>query len=343
MILGGLDSYSSSVQNAALANEFKGNLFEYLIASNLARRSSIEASFLQSLPENFKQQLSFYETWMRKHQNNLLSELPQLAKKASDFLITKLDAPIHSISLIGKIAAGSGQTQFAEADLLIKTSDRTIPLSIKLCKSNAFVNTKSAGIKTFISKYFGAFTQAQKLQDCLNQKVDFYFDCMGSKLYELAQLDWQGRFDAEWIDQGFSELPGMLDSAMNSVVGEYYSQVIGECHHILESFYIENRSLFSQSLLPLVGISDVDMLLLNCFHREEAGKTHQLDHMSLESIHSFDLDSIILTDLKDGISSFEIAFPEQILQIRVKAMNKFTTPGLKVNCSLKAIKTGGDS
>ena len=34
-------------------------------------------------------------------------------------------------------------------------------------------------------------------------------------------------------------------------------------------------------------------------------------------------------------SSFEISLSKILLQIRCKPMNKFTVPGLKINCSIK--------
>ena len=43
-------------------------------------------------------------------------------------------------------------------------------------------------------------------------------------------------------------------------------------------------------------------------------------------------------DLKNSVpgeSTFELKFPGRILQIRVKPMNVFTTPAVKINCSTK--------
>lgn len=124
---------------------------------------------------------------------------------------------------------------------------------------------------------------------------------------------------------------------MSSVVGEYYAEVITFCHRALDAFFCFDQELFARCLMPLIGIGQQEMVILSCFHREEDGVAHQLDRVSIESLQSFDFKRLRIGDLKEGISSFEIYFPKQVLQIRVKPMNKFTTPGLKVNCSVKSV------
>lgn len=340
MILGGLQSFSTDVQNAALVNEFKGNLFEFLVASFLARQALLEEDFLLSLPNGFREQLAFYESWMRKNSPAIIKALPSLAEKTAMRLMDELPHPIASVKLIGKIAAASGMDHYAEADLLLKLDKQecALPVSLKLCKGNAFVNTKSAGIKTFVSKYFSSFKQSTSLQQELNQKVDFYFDCMGRSLYDLADLEWNGRFGSEWTNAGYSELPGGLSREMNEILVQYYARTIDECYKLLHSFYSEDKEQFAYCLYPLIGLTNPKQWVVSCFHREIGEKTHQLDSILVENATSFDFSSISLGELKSGISSFEVFFPNQILQIRVKPMNKFTTAGLKVNCSIKSLQ-----
>ncbi len=75
MILSGLESYGTSAQNSALVNEFKGNLFEYLVASAIAKYYGLESDFITSINDSFRQSLSFYETWLRTHDLPLLRSL----------------------------------------------------------------------------------------------------------------------------------------------------------------------------------------------------------------------------------------------------------------------------
>ena len=48
-----------------------------------------------------------------------------------------------------------------------------------------------------------------------------------------------------------------------------------------------------------------------------------------------ELETLKINELKRGLSSFEIDFESLTLQIRVKPMNIFTVPAMKVNCSVK--------
>lgn len=341
MILSGLESYGTSAQNSALVNEFKGNLFEYLVASAIAKYYGLESDFITSITDSFRQSLSFYETWLRTHDLPLLRSLMPMAKDTARYFIDQQNLKIKKIALVGKIAAGSGDDQFSEADLVLTDDqDQLIFLSVKLCKANAFVNTKSGGIKTFIAKYFSCFESANRDQQQLNQKVDFFFEMMGEKLYELAELEWRGSFDSQWSDRNLPQLPGMLEPAMNQVLLSFYSQVIEQVHQILLSYYQADASRFSQCLLPLVGFSDPRMQVLSCFHNLSTSGAQGIDHLSLEKIDFVDLKELSFADLKSGISSFELQFTKHLLQIRVKPMNKFTTPGLKVNCSTKRCSRG---
>nr|MBP9682228.1 hypothetical protein [Bacteriovorax sp.] len=64
--------YSNQIQKEAILNEFKGNLFEFLVAQGLARKSNIEDQFLLSLPTEFKSRLGTYEELIRLHEGRLL-------------------------------------------------------------------------------------------------------------------------------------------------------------------------------------------------------------------------------------------------------------------------------
>lgn len=343
MILQGLESFENQAQNAALANEFKGNLFEYLVGLALARSHSLETSFLANIPASFRQQLSYYETWLRTHDLALLKSLPLLATEAARFFEQHHSLVLSDLALVGKLATGPQHDQFSEADLVLFDQQmESHYLSVKFCKVNAFVNTKSGGIGSFLSKYFHRFPSSQQDQQQLNGKNKFFFDCMGKTLYDMAELEWPGHFDQQWVNSGHSELPGQLPAEMNQVLLHYYSQVIAEIHLIFSKYYQHNPQVFAQALWPLMGLSDEKMTILSCFYRATAEQPCKLDHFKLERIDSEVLKTLSFSDFKSSVSSFELKFASKSLQIRVKPMNKFTVPGLKINCSVKATDLKGE-
>ena len=54
-----------------------------------------------------------------------------------------------------------------------------------------------------------------------------------------------------------------------------------------------------------------------------------------------ELKSLKINGLKKGLSSFDVCLESLTLQIRVKPMNVFTVPGMKVNCSVKKVMKRG--
>ncbi len=334
-----LTSFETSAQNEALINEFKGNLFEYLVASVMARHYKVESNFVRSFSGKLREQFAYYESWLRKHDLDLVKKLPILAQSTFSAIEGSLPGQVDDIFVVGKLASGSGNKSLDEADIAYVIDNKLYPISLKLCKANAFVNTKSGGIRTFISKYFGIFNDSEKLQSDLNSIVDVSFSRVGHKMYEIAGLEWEGRFDQQWADTGLSELPGQLPKEHALVLQSFYHESIHELYHSLKLLFESDKELFKSSLLPLVGFGREDIMQVTCFHRDRRveGRVEKYMLDSVEfytSEHFYNVD-IVFGDLKEKISSFEILFGNTVLQIRVKPMNKFTAPALKVNCSVK--------
>lgn len=343
MILRDLSSFDTLAQNEALINEFKGNLFEFLVASLLSRHYGVEAEFLKSLNPKLKEQFSYYEKWLRKYDKNLIYKLPVLAKESACKLQDYIGSDVSEVFVIGKIAAGSGNDEFNEADLLLKGKSNSYPISIKLCKANSFVNTKSAGVGSFISKYFSSFAQVTDLQDKLSSTVQSTFDNMCFKMHEIEALTPSSSFLGEWRDSERPELPGSLGPELSAELQKFYQIVIKEIFRIFKDLYESNPKEFSKSLLPLIGFGDQSLIHLSCFHKEITNsgekQKYNLHSVKIKKVEDYILENkVIIKDLKAGISSFDLQIDNLTLQIRVKAMNKFTTPSLKVNCSIKENK-----
>lgn len=340
-------TYETVSQNEALINELKGNLFEYLVGSFLSRKYDIEREFLKSFDGKIKRQLSGYESKLREIDPVLIERLPKLAMSTASALLPCLPEKISRLFVVGKVAGGSGDKSFGEADLLLEEAGeggRTVPVGIKLSKENAFVNTKSGGVKSFLKNYFQGIPGVEDWQKRLNRFVDNSFVKMAGELYEIAGLPFQGRFDDAWCDNGYSELPGQLEKNMREVVSKSHCEIIEFIHQAFLSLCEESPHEFANSLYPLMGVSNEKIIQVTCFYGEEVrngqrsrylpGSISVLNHPMLMK----EMEEVAIGDLKGNINSFEIKLANYLLQIRVKPMNKFTAPSVKINCSNKKIK-----
>lgn len=327
----------TSIQKEALINEYKGNLFEFLVAQNLAQGFALESSFLKALPTSFQERLAFYQDYLLQNDRELFKRLPLLAKNVSEAIRARLVGQWSEVLLVGKLAGVHEREEWGEADIILKGDSGTKKISLKLCKDNAYVNTKSAGVKSFIEKYFFRFADATKWQKELNEKVEKDFYKMAHALYEKAGLQFTGHFDESWTEAGLSELPGQLELEYSEIVLQYYAELASFLKDVLIQFQKADPVNFALSLYPVVGIAEEDILQVICFHGMKDHEKYQMKEISLMEITDIENELKALQfriDDKEK-SSFEIALSKVILQIRCKPMNKFTVPGLKINCSIK--------
>lgn len=313
----------------ALFNEVKGSLFEYLLGKNLSAMKGEELIFLKSLDPNYAGILSQQDRMVRQFYPEMLSFLSETSKLAAKELITYLGENPHSIRLMGKFSNFSLE-DLHEADLIFETSTAKIPLSVKLNKQNAYVNTKSGGIKSFFQNYFPFIDP--KIQQGYNTKVDMEFNRMSLELHAFHDMDYTGNFQS-WVKRGFSELPGELSAEERVILKLYYARLAQEMHTILSELKAQNPKAFSQSLAALLGFSSKEILQLICFHDFKS------DQPPVIKIHSYDFISSHLAQATikpfQDISSVEIEMGPISLQVRIKPMNKFTTTAIKINCSVK--------
>jgi hypothetical protein len=332
---------NTTIQNEALINEFKGHLFEFLVSQKLAQFFKKEAAFYSDLPNPLTLQLAGYEKWLRENDHHLWKQLPFLANEVKERLAPLLPSDIEKIFLTGGSQESSNKDLMAESDILLTTNEKLIPISLKLCKSGAFVNTKSGGIRSFLSKYFNRLGPelSSDRQAELGLFIDQSFEQLGIELYARHALVWNGKFDHQWIERGLSELPGQLSENDRSLIHAHYERVIGLLYQKVEEAFscADNLEQIGEVLAPLVGLSLKNMIVVTCFHGIVDGSKY-----GLKSLHTFSWEeykkqwgTLELGELKKERSSFEVLFQKFILQIRVKPMNKFTVPGLKVNCSIK--------
>lgn len=333
-----INTFDTVAQKEALINEYKGNLFEYLVGSNIARTFGIEEAFINSFGGEIREKLKQYEMWLRENDSELLQELPVLAGELSKTLIQKLPSDVENIYVVGKIKSCHKKDLWKEADLIMISNDKEIPVSIKLSKEKSFVNTKSGGIKSFFEKYFNSFENVNEWQNELNCSVDESFYRLGHELYSLAGLEFKGSFNEDWMESGYSELPGQLDSEMNKPIKEHYHRIISKLYEIICCCHQESKEKFTRSLYELQGMGNEAMIQAICFHGTGNNRKYVFKDLIIADYQDImdNMGTIEIGKLSKGKSSFEIRMKDRILQIRVKPMNKFTTQALKVNCSVKS-------
>jgi hypothetical protein len=324
-------------QKEALINEFKGNLFEYLVGQLLSRHYKIEGDFVRSFGGDIRKQLTEYDHWLRVNEPNLIKHLPLLAKGVLDKILPSLPNSATHVYVIGKTVAGPHSKRWAEADIVVQDEKTVYPISLKLCKAQAFVNTKSAGIKSFVSQYFSGHEQCDFWQNKINEGVQKRFELMAQDLHDRVGLEFYGRFDHRWVESGHSELPGQLPKELNEVVVQTYYSCIRDVYDSLVDMFNTDKEEFCKSILPLMGVTDLDIIQVTCFHKEvKSAKYCPAGVLVVEAkALASQTDKVSIMPLKEGISSFEIHLRNTRLQIRIKPMNKFTSAAFKVNCSIK--------
>lgn len=333
--------YNNQVQKEAILNEFKGNLFEFLVAQGLAVKSNVEDQFLLGLPMDFKMKLASYEELIRTHEPKLLVKLPNLAMLTvnriwEDVSLSKLS--FSQWNVIGKMVATNDNETWNETDIVgtykaESGENKKLAISLKLTKDHSFINTKSAGVKSFLTKYFSSYGDiVVSMQNELNSEVDESFLMMGHRLYSIIDTEFRGSFNSEWSDH-YTELPGELNPEMRSIVHENYHRVALKLSSLLQRLKEKSPELFFDSLYALCGFGHAEIIQVNCFHNDYDLK--EISIKKFEDLFTKTNKGCALLPIKDLASSVDIIMGKMTLQVRVKPMNKFTTAAYKINCSIK--------
>jgi hypothetical protein len=319
-------------EKEALINELKGNLFEYLLGLYLSKIHKIEANFHNGFTGSIKEKLIKYEAHLLKNDPYLFKKLPSMALEVANKINEILPSRLDNIFVVGM----SGfRFDLKEADLILVSGEKKIFLSVKLCKANSFVNTKSAGVRSFIKTYFSQYKESPKWQNDLNVVVDLSFEKMAKKMHQIAGIAYTGGFFSSWFEKGYADLPGRLPPQMKEILRNFYFEVNSKIHNIFMDMERISPEQLTNCLLPLIGFGDSNIIRVTYYHKEVLKEKYSLEKITIG--HPDKLKQTKVEALKPGLSSFEINFPGGILQIRVKPMNVFTTPAVKINCSTKDV------
>ncbi len=329
--------FDTASQNEALINEFKGNLFEYLVGLELAKSIQAEAAYLSSIDSELIMRLRSYEDWLWQNDDELAEQLPQLAKSCSCYLLENYQSNFKRVLLVGKIAGGSHDESVGEADLLlIDDEEKSTSISLKLCRKGAYVNTKSAGIRSFLSKYFESVPDINLAQERLSLVLDHSFKELARELHSRHDLCPSDKFSDDWLEAELPVLPGALEPYDQDLLYQHYFRVIQVINETLTEAFKKWPKQFNQSLASVLGFNDSSLLQLTCYHHEVDKKKYQLSYCELVNYdqrkEQLDQATFIAPQVKQA--SMTIRYPFGNLQIRVKPMNKFTVSALKINCSV---------
>lgn len=316
----------------ALFNEVKGSLFEYLVGKEIAVRAGEELAFQKSLDPNYLTVLSQQDRMVRQFYPEMIKFLAQVSKLTTDELEKYVGKKLSNPKLLGKFINSSLGAKILEADLSVDAGETERYVSLKLNKKNAYVNTKSGGIKSFFTHYF-PFVSAG-VQEKFNTMVEMEFETMSRELHAFHDLTYPGNFSL-WVKKGFSELPGELSDEERAILKSYYARIASEMHKILTALKKQDSDIFTESLAALMGFGQREVIQAVCFHDMKADgdpylHIHELAELKGAEILPF-----------DNVSSVELNVGGDLLQIRVKPMNKFTTTAIKINCSVKFKRPSG--
>lgn len=333
----------SSAQIQALANEYKGHVFEYRVAYLLAQRFGLEKDFLDHFGGEIKQRLVHYESWLRQVRPELIQTLNSHAHAlVNSQELAQILGPLKfkKVIVMGKSAQAAQFKSFEEADiLLIDDQDQLLPLSLKLTTQGSALHTKSAGMKSFFVQYFSAFTEAKACQDRFNQACHQAYTMMTLDLLAMAGVEELGdsaAFSKQWAQTGLSELPGALEGEMKDRLHQCYGEMARALYTELCSLLESDPDLFGLSLLPLFGLGLENMIQLTCF--ETHSESLEINSLTREEYLLNRQRELILEEHKISQSSLYLRLDGLRLGLRIKPMNRFTQPGFKVNCSYSKIK-----
>jgi hypothetical protein len=319
-----------NVKKEALFNEVKGSLFEYLVASFMAKDAGLELEFQRSLDSNYLTVLSQQDRLIRQYYPEMQNFLRECAAVTVKALKSHFSGPISKIQLTGKLSNSPHARSWAEADLIFESHGKNLPVSLKLNKKNSFVNTKSGGVKSYFSNYFPFVPST--IQDSFNKKVDFEFETMAHELHNLFDLQYVHDFK-NWVEAGHSELPGEIGPEGRKVLKSYYANLAREMHGIFKRFMLEQPEAMKASLHQIMGFGGSDIIQLVCFH-DFKGSAAPRSEVHLSQDLERNLQRLRLLPFAETASvDWEVG--DWKLQIRIKPMNKFTTTAMKINCSVK--------
>ena len=303
-----------------------------MVGHEIAKIIEHESEFIGSLAPNFHQLLRNYQVYIIEHDPELAGFLREYSavvaqKTLSDCQKRYPGESFKMISIMGKVAANDSSMS-SEADLVLESQNVQIPISLKISKKGSYLNTKSAGIRSCLEKYF----KNPLAQKQLNERQDLEFSKFSRRLEESAGLIPSHDFSS-WKQHGLSELPGELKDQQREILNAYYSSLL-DC---FSQYVLETKKQSKQDFLTatrsLCGFESDKIVQVVMFYSRD--KENKYQYNDCEIHHAPSLESIPEIRFDGGNTSIYIQNPEIRLQLRIKPMNVFTTKAIKINSSVR--------
>lgn len=329
---------NSLAQSESLLNEVRGNLFEYLIASNLAQRYGLSHEFNSVQEPNLVQQLQDYQNYLLQEKSELLSQLVSLSRPCAQDLFSYLSSHHKNLSIKNVLVLGKVQSDlsklYEEADILVQNGgDQALGISLKMINHRGSINTKSGGARSFIEKYFNQISLSSESQKEFNSCIDESFERMSQRVCDILGIDYFGQNNSDWRDELESRLPGQQIPEVREIIHESYQKMAIKLFEIFHQLLNQNREEFLSGLVSLCGISSKNNISA-IFQYKEDYVLHDSHFLDFNSVKCF-IESGSLQNDAPKKSSFDYSTDRFDLMIRIKPMNEFTVPSYKINCSLK--------
>ena len=318
-------NYNYEKSKNSFINEIRGRLLEFSCGMELCAAADIIDLFYTNISDLQISELQQYQDFLRSHDLLSYEYIQKAGKYFANYYIENINENISNVLLTGKMQSTDN---FHEADIAVSMSNNMRDLiSLKLIKEDSFINSKSAGIKSIFLKYFNR----SQMQNDLNQKVDFEFDQFRLRFFE--------HFDRSVNDLSFSQLcdvekissrPGQLPNDLKIILFMFYKACIDEIYRGFKIIYEEQKDNFLEFLYPLIGFGDEAIKVMAFVHNRDFSNMN----MSYHKISDVQSRMIKIHEVS-GNSSFLIELDKLYLQIRVKPMNSFLAPSMKINCSIK--------
>lgn len=303
-------------------NEIRGAMLEFSCANSIAQKFNFLEKFYKNLPTEIYHELLQYQDFMRENDPEGLEFITKVGHEFGQKLSGNDLGVLNSIYLTGKTKLNN---HIHESDIVLDFQKKQQMISLKLIKMDSFINSKSAGSKSFFSKYFND----EIYQQFFNQQVTNHFQNFKIRFFNF--------FDAPIEKYTFNELcrlenitdrPGQLPEELRLMLFDFYAEIIKMIFDYFDQKI--NDSKFQDQLRPLMGLGN-EKIKVCVVEYKKSFKNYKINFYD---VNEFSTRNFMVCPIS-GHTSFNIDLDKLILQIRVKPMNSFTAPSLKVNCSIK--------
>lgn len=298
-----------------------GAIFEWSVCHLLAQKWQCEEVLLNTLHENYFKNLEDYQRDIYNFSSEKYYLIIQGARETAHYI----DSLYGKNKYVPFPLRPTEDSHFTEADIFLSGAQK-VGISLKFSFNHSFINTKSAGYQSILSQYFSQDFSLEK-QLKISLATNHY-----RLMEELSsEFSFKGDFSTQdWMKQGLPILPGELEGQAQKILHHYYSDLAGDLYQALRIILDTDLNCFVAGIKKIMGFSDLNTIQVVTRYDKESGYFN-VQHFDLANSF-FGIKSMTH---QAGASYINIEMDSgHILRLRVKPMDKFIVPGIKVNGAL---------